>query len=1031
MKKRIQAWLLAVLTALSLFPMKVMAADASGSTAIAEGPSAENYVLLSDTEDFTIYTRNEVSEATGMAYPWTMENGAFISGNPGAAAKTISSSKIVFKKAGVVSFDWVLCAEESDLFAYRVSADDFSILSDMTAGTYYTGNAGEKSGREEQLVVESDDILYLGYYRGSQNTENLSHTVTISNIKLTPRVEGGDSVVTDHIVYDDTMGAVSVQWVEPRTNEYDGSKYKVLTPVDESAVENNKTYRLQATAAEGNQFYGWVREYTFNGETKYEFMPMTYYTLKTVTGSNGVITNTDSAVTNPELEVTLDERSAYRAVFAPKGTYVLRKNAQFFDSSANVADIINTASAGDVIELLKDVTLTEDVTVPKNVLLYVPYRSGWSEDDAAGKYRDGGFNGRNATTAINTKDHYVTLTVSGSLNVNGTLAVGSVVGYNSQRFQGHISGAHGRIVNNSNITVNSGGTMTCYGLVEGSGTVHVADGGILREMFIIGDFAGGSNTAELFFTSQMPFKRFSMQRVQCTLTMNTRSKLMAMMHIWANSVYNEAEVVLFGDDPKAAFYPTSNTENTLGLTRTYDPDQALTDGNGLLDVTGIGRTEWTFSNGLKFQPLTISLGGISVDTGSSDFTIPYNFKIRLGGGEYNIPLGMRIMPGAEVVVEEGASVNIGGRLMVMDGLVQTDMSTDRYPTRAELEAADFSGSGELTINGTLTMETGATLGGVVKNNGTGKLVICEGVYLNNSGDMTALDPTKDLSNHPYTQYTAEGGVAKTESGKTKVHNWVQQDGALGEYDENTTWFNLPAQIYMDGELQKVKAGKTYLGSALDADETVSYDVDYLYVEDGVYGSIGNSKYGYKTASGQREMTWAHETVERTMNGTWVDSESSNETVEVTQTSVAGFSADTVEVTCTLEKSGTSTLVKDLQVMDKTTNAARAEKFVFLVKYTTEGDLNGKTIQPVDGVYTVPPEANGVKIEACLLGDITGDGQIKANDYKKLKSFILEKITSDDVGEMGLLASDITGDSQIKANDYKKLKSFILEKISTL
>lgn len=997
MKRRLWVCLLAACLMLSMCPFSTMAVE-TGS-----------YQLLVSNEDFSVYT--------GTQYPWReTENGGYISNNTVSEQKTISSLKIVFHKDGVVNFDWSTSGASTDYLAYRVSTEDYTDIKEFT-GQSVNKYTGEKVGTEEALTVSANDTLYVALARYKADSTG---TATISNLSLESIYEGEDPVVTDHVLFDESMGTVSVDWMEVKSN-FDNTTYYRLSASSVGAVKVGETYRLKATATGENQFYGWVREYMVNGKTKYELLPMKYYTLKTKDSGNSVIINTQSAVSNPELEVTLDGKSAYRAVFAPKGTYVLRKNAEFFDSNTDVASIINNASAGDVIEILQDLTLTGDVTVPKNVLLYVPFRSGWSEDDVAGLYRAGGY-GTVARSGINTTDIYMTLTVQGSLEVNGTLAVGSVVGSDTQRMQGHISGTHGRIVNNGIITVNSGGTMTCYGLVEGSGTVHVNDGGVLREMFIVGDFAGGSNTAELFFSSQMPFKRFAMQRVQCTLTMDIRSKLMAMMSIWANSMYNEAEVVLFGDDSTAAFYPTSSKTDTVGLTRTYHPERALIDGNGILDVSNVGRTVWTFSNGLKFQPLTISLGGISVDTGNSDFTIPYNFKIVLVGGEYDIPLGMRIMPGAEIVVESGASVNIGGRLMVMDGLIQSDIlnsSGCRYPTRAELEAANFSGSGELIINGTLTMETGATLGGVVKTGGTGKLVIEDNVFLNNSGDLTKLDPAKDLSDHPYDQYTAEGGIYKDK----KVHNWVQQDGALGEYDENTTWFNLPARIYMNGELHKVEAGKTYLGAALDAAETVTYPVDYLYVADGVFGSLGNSKYGYLTNSGHREMTWATETVSRVMTGVWVDSEASEETVEVTECSVAGFANETVK--CTAEKSGTSTLLKDLVVVDEETEIARTEKFVFLVKFTTEGNLDGYTVQPVDGVYTIPPEANGVKIEACMLGDVTADGYIAVDDANMISLYLAKKVTLD---EFPMLAADVNGDGYIAVDDANGISLHLAKKI---
>ena len=1002
MKRHVGIWVLALCLMLSVFPFSAAAED-----------TADSYVMLRDTEDYTVYTRAQ--------FGWSVDESDIYTSGSDSVSELLTSLKVVFKAAGAVSFDWSISGETTDFFAYRVSTEDYAVMMDVIGQTENC-HTGKNFGTEEALTVAENDTLYLAYFRFSADSTG---TATVSNLRLSPIVEGGDTLSGTPVVFDETKGSVTADWMKQELN-INGQKYYTLSAASLDSLAEGQTYRLKATASEGNQFYGWVREYIVNGVKKYEFMPMKYYTLNTKKGSDELFRNEEVRVKNPELEVTLDGNSAYHAVFAPKGTYVLRKNAEFFDSTVDVASIINSASAGDVVELLKDVTLTANVTVPKGVLLYVPFRSGWSVDDAAGKYRAGGFKDFNATTAINTTDHYVTLTVDSgvALTVKGTLAVGSVVGYNSQRFQGHISGTHGRITNNGSITVDNGGTMTCYGLVDGNGTVHVEDGGILREMFVIGDFAGGSNTQDLFFTNQMPFKRFSMQRVQCTLTMEAQSTLMAMMNIWALSMYNEAEVVLVGNDDEAAFRPTSTVADTVTLTRKYDAGKSLTDGNGLLDVTGIGRTEWIFSNGLVFQPLTVSVGGITVNTGNSDFTIPYNFKIRLVQGEYNIPLGMRIMPGAEVIVEKGASVNIGGRLMVLDGLVQTDMSYDRYPTRAELVAGGFSGSGELTVNGTLTMEQGATLGGVVKNGGTGKLVICEGVYLNNSGDMTKLDPAKELKNHPYDQYTSEGGVSVTESGTQKIHNWVQQDGALGEYDENTTWFNLPARIYMDGTLQKVEAGKTYLAEPLEAAETVSYEVNYLYVKDGVYGEK-NGEYQYLTSSGKREMTWATETVSRTMTGVWVDSEGSDEKIEVKETSVAGFSADEVTITYTYNKSGTSTVLSNLQVKNNATGAVRSEKFVFLVKYTTEGDPDGKTVKLIDGVYTIPPEANGVKIEGNILGDVNGDGFVAVDDANLISLYLAKKVT---LGELAMLAADVNDDTFVAVDDANGVSLHLAKKI---
>ena len=140
--------------------------------------------------------------------------------------------------------------------------------------------------------------------------------------------------------------------------------------------------------------------------------------------------------------------------------------------------------------------------------------------------------------------------------------------------------------------------------------------------------------------------------------------------------------ILMGSDSDAAFLTDSEKSDTLVLTRTYNGNDSLTDvttGAIMKGVSGIGRTEWTFTGGLTFQAFTIELGGLKADTSSCDFVIPYNFKLNLIEGTYSVPLGLRLLPGAEVNVAGGASVYIGGgdiqggSLMVMDGLIQSDI----------------------------------------------------------------------------------------------------------------------------------------------------------------------------------------------------------------------------------------------------------------------------------------------------------------------------------------------------------------------
>lgn len=58
----------------------------------------------------------------------------------------------------------------------------------------------------------------------------------------------------------------------------------------------------------------------------------------------------------------------------------------------------------------------------------------------------------------------------------------------------------------------------------------------------------------------------------------------------------------------------------------------------------------------------------------------------------------------------------------------------------------------------------------------------------------------------------------------------------------------------------------------------------------------------------------------------------------------------------------------------------------------------------------------------VLGDVNGDGQIKATDYVKIKNYIMEKGTLSNIEKK---AADVNGDGQIKATDYVKIKNYIM------
>lgn len=97
--------------------------------------------------------------------------------------------------------------------------------------------------------------------------------------------------------------------------------------------------------------------------------------------------------------------------------------------------------------------------------------------------------------------------------------------------------------------------------------------------------------------------------------------------------------------------------------------------------------------------------------------------------------------------------------------------------------------------------------------------------------------------------------------------------------------------------------------------------------------------------------------------------------------------------------------------------------------TVEGgykiDATGKyaILTPKEEVATgSTTEKDGKSYIAIMLGDVNGDGKVKATDYMKIKNYIMETTS---LSEVEKLAADVNEDGDIKATDYMKIKNYIM------
>lgn len=685
----------------------------------------DNYQSITGYESPT-----DLTVQTGGDHPWTVANGVLQSGNTGVG-KTVSAIKVTVPQAGVLHFQYKVSSSyktgdtgiPEDATENNPDSLVICVGTEITANTSYSGLPegyqrfyGELGWADGSVTVDGASDVYFAYKKNG-STDSGSDCAWLRNFSFAT-----DTSAKLTVTYDNTCGDVT-----------GAGSYKAGTAVT-----------LTAQPKDGCQFYGWSDAAGSFLSDQQEYTQ---------------VFNTDTVI---------------KAEFAPAGTYEARRGSTFYPSLTNA---LADNKKSDIF-LLKDVTLMENVTIPKGVTLYIPYEEHYTTD-----YKNGGISGENKITAT----AYRTLTVEKgvTLTVNGTLRLGAEMGKKTLCYQGHNNGAYGGVINEGTIAVN--GTLDSWGLITGSGTVTAAGGGTVYEPFIVCDFAGGNNLKNLYQVNAAPFKRYAMQNIQCTLQLDSGSTLYGRGCLYGDDSYNEVKI------PIVASGGLFQLANGAAITRTYDPKQQVS------EFPGIGRENWTVSGGMTFGALEMNVSGFQISTGKCGFPLPYNLSMTLKNGSYNIPNHLRVMPGAALTVGRKATLTVDGSLYVLDGLKQGSMSGVRYASTEQLKNSGFSACGELTVDGgKLVVSSGAFFGGVVQSTGSGSISIAEGASLTNN----------------------------------------VQDGGVGFYSDNTAIFEgFTARAYIGGALQNLTAGE-YHAVGNNAFTLPSYTVKYVTNGESINGNSG-------------------------------------------------------------------------------------------------------------------------------------------------------------------------------------------------
>lgn len=412
--------------------------------------------------------------------------------------------------------------------------------------------------------------------------------------------------------------------------------------------------------------------------------------------------------------------------------YVKVKGVKVGNNYYTIEDALAVAASGQTIFVLNDTAfatqeiagvLYNDVkfkTVKTGVTLLLPF----NENDTVGHIGAGkeGRDNYKATAALTgTAKLYKTLVIPEGIEVivNGKLIVGAQTGTTtSGGVQNGVRGNYCEISLGGTITLNNA-TLEVYGYIKGNGEITANNTTVIENLCITG-WLGGAESAgryigdgESLITStnvknpvQFPFSHYELRSVQLSITLHKGSK-----HQGYAKIATSAKLI-FKAQINEAWLPfvSSDSNESSGLVRMKSSDAKVvkTFKGGRVGIETYGSVEVGYTSiSLKVATTTISMTSEKVF-----FPICGKTDIVIKSGTFTQKYKYKLMPGSTLTIENGATLNQNGSIVVYTGDFK-DVTDTHYPSG--LGDARFTVDGTLNING--------AFGGKVLSTTAGKVVV--------------------------------------------------------------------------------------------------------------------------------------------------------------------------------------------------------------------------------------------------------------------------------------------------------------------
>jgi len=485
---------------------------------------------------------------------------------------------------------------------------------------------------------------------------------------------------------------------------------------------------------------------------------------------------------------------AIAAVGTNSGTIILEKDGKVYPSPSNGGNTI---------------------TIPSNVKLLIPYCGG----DTAGNF------GTPTTAKITGSDRtaYRTMTLGEGTIIN---CAGQICVNAQQRTDvhntGYVASQYGHIVleKNSAINLTGSGKLFAYGYISGEGKVTAASGTEVRELIHLPGWRGGSVSKDLYSKhnngqfNSLIFGTYYIQNILCDLEISGGAACLVHGSIMPNSSPKDFVATLLAPSGYSSTPQFVLSSNGL-VKREYRAD---TD-----------RMIYTLVSGkLTTAGMSMSMDGLSIDTSGYIFPLDSSMTFIIKNeAEFEISKQMKLVPEAQLIIEEGGTCTVSGSLYVYDKdqwgtfTVFANGSSDGYyqyayshlPTQFKkvTNRTTVNSDAKLQVDGTLHITS--TTGNVYSSE-SGGIVCGTGTIKFESGVSTADFIVHECKSRSKPSYSYVGDVQNV-TFKPLIANLAGKSG-LNSMSANETYtgvFINSTDYWHEAELmQKVDATCTEEGS---------------------------------------------------------------------------------------------------------------------------------------------------------------------------------------------------------------------------